>query len=112
LESIPNKRGWSQIAEQGNEEIRAKLNIQEGKLSLGEQREIYVKISLQSQIQSYTVGESSINLPPLSSITKDLKKYRQRIINDYYNHNHQHTNKEKDVINKTNSNEKRFDRQR
>ncbi|BAY87776.1 hypothetical protein NIES267_73000 (plasmid) [Calothrix parasitica NIES-267] len=112
LESIPNNRGWSQIAEQGNEEIRAKLNIQEGKLSLGEQREIYVKINLQSQIQAYKAGKSSINLPPLSSITEDLKKYRQRIINNFYNLNHKHTNKEKDTNYKNKNYEKRFDRQR
>lgn len=84
VESMPNGKGWNQTTEQGNEELRNKLKIQEGKLSIAEQREIYAKLTLQSKIQFDTTGQSNINLPPLKHITQDLTQHRIDSINQTY----------------------------
>ncbi|MEM6404806.1 MAG: hypothetical protein AAF757_32040, partial [Cyanobacteria bacterium P01_D01_bin.116] len=60
-----------------NEELRSKLNIQGGKLSVAEQREVYSLISLQHQIQLDSTGQSNINLPPLKQIIQDLSQQRK-----------------------------------
>ncbi|MEO1374638.1 MAG: hypothetical protein AAFW70_10025 [Cyanobacteria bacterium J06635_10] len=84
IESMPKGKGWNQVTEQGNEELRKKLKTQEGKLSVPEQREMYAKLTLQSKIQLDTTGKSDINLPPLKHITQDLRQQRQNNINETY----------------------------
>ena len=84
VESMSNGKGWNQITEQGNEELRNKLKTQKGKLSIASQREMYAKLTLQSKIQFDTTGQTNISLPPLKHITQDLSQQRKDSINETY----------------------------
>ncbi|NJO60343.1 MAG: hypothetical protein HC836_19350 [Richelia sp. RM2_1_2] len=79
------KREWEKIeSAPENEKLRNKLKIQEGKLSVAEQRGVYTTISLQNKIQLDTTGKSNINLPPLKHIIQDLSLQREDSINQTY----------------------------
>lgn len=85
-----------------NEELRNKLNIQEGKLSVAEQRQVYALISLQNQIQLDTTGKSNINLPPVRNIIQELNDQRKDIIDQTYKPNDKTNNAGKTTSKKIN----------
>ncbi|WGV29078.1 DUF3854 domain-containing protein [Halotia branconii] len=74
---------WSGVADQGNYPLRQKLK-QTGKLTLGEQRELYSKILIQSEVEQHRTGTTDISLPPLSEIVQDLMSARSTIIDNTY----------------------------
>lgn len=74
---------WSGVANQGNYPMREKLK-QTGKLTIGEQRELYNKILLHSQVEQRHQGTTDISLPPLSEILQDLMSARNKAINNTY----------------------------
>ncbi|MEO0687348.1 MAG: hypothetical protein AAFY76_20435, partial [Cyanobacteria bacterium J06649_11] len=97
------KREWDKIeSTPENEELRNKLNIQKGKLSVAEQREVYSLISLQHQIQLDSTGQSNINLPPLKQIIQDLSQQRKDIIYQTYKPNDKTNNTQKTASKKLN----------
>ncbi|MBD2504998.1 DUF3854 domain-containing protein, partial [Anabaena azotica FACHB-119] len=55
-----------------------------GKLTIGEQRQLYNELVIQSQIQQENNGKTDISLPPIESIVDDLIKQRERMIQDTY----------------------------
>jgi hypothetical protein len=75
--------GWSSSANQGNEQFREKLQ-QQHKLTLGEQRELYFKILVQTKDEQMQIGRTDIILPQLSVITTDLLDMRRESINSTY----------------------------
>ncbi len=74
---------WSSVADQYNYPLREKLR-KTGKLTIGEQRELYQKILLQSQVERHHHGKTNISLPPLSEILQDLIDARSQIIEHTY----------------------------
>ncbi|GAX38815.1 DUF3854 domain-containing protein [Nodularia sp. NIES-3585] len=75
--------GWTSASNQGNSDFREKLQ-QDGKLTIGEQRELYFKIFLQSKDEQLLRGKTEIILPPFESILSDLKKTRRESIDSTY----------------------------
>ncbi|MBD2738246.1 MULTISPECIES: hypothetical protein [Nostoc] len=66
-----------------NSPMRQKLTTT-GKLTIGEQRELYQKILLQSLVEQHDKGQTNISLPPLSDVVQDLMNARSQIINNTY----------------------------
>ncbi|MDB9344570.1 DUF3854 domain-containing protein [Nodularia spumigena CS-586/05] len=81
-EQLENSVGWTSASNQGNNDLREKLQQDGGKLTIGEQRELYFKIFLQSKDEQLLRGKTEIILPPLQSILTDLKKYRRESIGE------------------------------
>lgn len=86
------KQYWEQLEKdgsshetvaQGHLEFQSKIQ-QTGKLTIGEQRELYQKILLQSQFEQHNKGQTDICLPPLSDVIQDLLNTRSQIINNTY----------------------------
>ncbi|WP_392475916.1 DUF3854 domain-containing protein [Nostoc sp. C110] len=86
------KQYWEQLEKdgsshetvaQGHLEFQSKIQ-QTGKLTIGEQRELYQKILLQSQFEQQNIGQTDICLPPLSDVIQDLLNTRSQIINNTY----------------------------
>jgi polyhydroxyalkanoate synthesis regulator phasin len=80
---LETNKTWSSVANQYNNPLREKL-VLTGKLTIGEQRELYQKILLQSQFEQQNIGQTNISLPPLSDIIQDLLKTRSQVINNTY----------------------------
>lgn len=80
---LETNKTWSSVANQYNNPLREKLS-KTGKLTIGEQRELYQKILLQSQFEQQNIGQTNISLPPLSDIIQDLLNTRSQIINNTY----------------------------
>ncbi len=80
---LETNKTWSSVANQYNNPLREKL-VLTGKLTIGEQRELYQKILLQSQFEQQNIGQTNISLPPLSDIIQDLLNTRSQIINNTY----------------------------
>jgi hypothetical protein len=74
---------WAGVANQGNYPLRDKLK-QTGKLTLGEQRELYSKILIQSEVDLRRQGITDISLPPLNEILQDLMSARSTAIDSTY----------------------------
>ncbi|MBD2505529.1 DUF3854 domain-containing protein, partial [Anabaena azotica FACHB-119] len=55
-----------------------------GKLTIGEQRQLYNELVIQGQLEKEKNGQTDISLPPIESIVDDLIKQRERIIQDTY----------------------------
>ncbi|MFN6499025.1 MAG: DUF3854 domain-containing protein [Nostoc sp. DedQUE01] len=55
-----------------------------GKLAIGEQRQLYTELLIQSQLERDNLGTTNISLPPINEIIDDLIKQRQQIINNTY----------------------------
>ncbi|MEA5583734.1 DUF3854 domain-containing protein [Nodularia harveyana UHCC-0300] len=85
-EQLENSVGWTSASNQGNNDLREKLQ-QDGKLTIGEQRELYFKFLLQSKDEQLLRGKTEIILPPLQSILTDLKKSRREFIHSTYTPN-------------------------
>lgn len=82
-EQLENSVGWTSASNQGNNDLREKLQ-QDGRLTIGEQRELYFKFLLQSKDEQLLRGKTEIILPPLQSILTDLKKSRREFIDSTY----------------------------
>ncbi|MGJ5629074.1 DUF3854 domain-containing protein [Nostoc sp. CALU 1950] len=82
-QGLETNNTWSSVANQYNNPLREKL-VLTGKLTIGEQRELYQKILLQSQFEQHNKGQTNISLPPLSDIIQDLLNTRSQIINNTY----------------------------
>ncbi|MBG1271332.1 DUF3854 domain-containing protein [Nostoc sp. WHI] len=80
---LETNKTWSSVANQYNNPLREKLS-KTGKLTIGEQRELYHKILLQSQVMQRNKGQTNISLPPLSDVIQDLLNTRSQIINNTY----------------------------
>ncbi|MCC5654916.1 DUF3854 domain-containing protein [Nostoc sp. XA013] len=80
---LETNKTWSSVANQYNNPLREKL-VLTGKLTIGEQRELYQKILLQSQFEQHNKGQTNISLPPLSNVIQDLLKTRSQVINNTY----------------------------
>ncbi|MBN3922665.1 DUF3854 domain-containing protein [Nostoc sp. NMS4] len=80
---LETNKTWSSVANQYNNPLREKLS-KTGKLTIGEQRELYQKILLQSQFEQHNKGQTDISLPPLSDVIQDLLKTRSQVINNTY----------------------------
>ncbi|MBC6435970.1 DUF3854 domain-containing protein [Nostoc sp. HG1] len=74
---------WAGVADQGNHPLREKLKYT-GKLTLGEQRELYHKLLIQSEIEQKNKGITDISLPPLKEIIEDLMSARSQVIDNTY----------------------------
>ncbi len=82
-QGLETNKTWSSVANQYNNPLREKLS-KTGKLTIGEQRELYQKIILQSQFEQQNIGQTDISLPPLSDVIQDLLNSRSQIINNTY----------------------------
>ncbi|MBD2249403.1 DUF3854 domain-containing protein, partial [Nostoc sp. FACHB-888] len=82
-QGLETNNTWSSVANQYNNPLREKL-VTTGKLTIGEQRELYQKILLQSQFEQHNKGQTNISLPPLSDMIQDLLNTRSQIINNTY----------------------------
>ncbi|MBD2525586.1 DUF3854 domain-containing protein [Nostoc sp. FACHB-133] len=80
---LETNKTWSSVANQYNNPLREKL-VLTGKLTIGEQRELYQKILLQSQFEQQNIGQTNISLPPLNDVIQDLLKTRSQVINNTY----------------------------
>lgn len=80
---LETNKTWSSVANQYNNPLRQKLTTT-GKLTIGEQRELYQKILLQSLVEQHNKGQTNISLPPLSDVVQDLMNARSQIINNTY----------------------------
>ncbi|MBW4428381.1 MAG: DUF3854 domain-containing protein [Nostoc desertorum CM1-VF14] len=80
---LETNNAWSSVANQYNNPLREKLS-KTGKLTIGEQRELYQKILLQSQFEQQNIGQTDISLPPLSDVIQDLLNSRSQVINNTY----------------------------
>ncbi|WP_256875267.1 DUF3854 domain-containing protein [Nostoc sp. C052] len=80
---LETNKTWSSVANQCNNPLREKL-VLTGKLTIGEQRELYQKILLQSQFEQQNIGQTNISLPPLSDVIQDLLNTRSQVINNTY----------------------------
>ncbi len=86
------KQYWEQLEKDGSchetvaqEHLEFQSKIQQtGKLTVGEQRELYQKILLQSQVEQHNKGQTNILLPPLNDVIQDLLNTRSQIINNTY----------------------------
>lgn len=80
---LETNKTWSNVANQYNNPLREKLS-KTGKLTIGEQRELYQKILLQSQFEQHNKGQTNISLPPLSDVIQNLLNTRSQVINNTY----------------------------
>ena len=74
---------WAGVAAQGNYPLREKLK-QTGKLTLGEQRELYHKLLIHSVVEQCRKGLTDISLPPLNEVIQDLMSARSEAIHNTY----------------------------
>ncbi|MFN6568198.1 DUF3854 domain-containing protein [Dendronalium sp. ChiSLP03b] len=74
---------WVGVADQWNYPLRQKLK-QTGKLTIGEQREIYQKLLVQSSVEQNRKSQTDISLPLLSEILQDLMDERKKVIDNTY----------------------------
>lgn len=70
-------------ADQSLSDLLSKLE-KTGKLTIGEQRQIYHELLIKSQLQQENNGTTDISLPPINIVLDDLIKQRQLLINDTY----------------------------
>ena len=82
-QGLETNKTWSSVANQYNNPLREKLS-KTGKLTIGEQRELYQKILLQSQFEQHNKGQTNISLPPLNDVIQDLLNTRSQVINNTY----------------------------
>ncbi|RCJ40904.1 hypothetical protein A6770_37005 [Nostoc minutum NIES-26] len=74
---------WVTVADQWNYPLRQKLK-QTGKLTIGEQRELYQKLLVQSSVEQNRYQKTEISLPPLGEILQDLMNEREKVIDNTY----------------------------
>lgn len=82
-QELENNHRWADIAKQENAEFSLKIQSN-GKLSIGEQRELYNKLLIHSVVEQSAKGLTDISLPPLNEIIQDLMSARSEVIHNTY----------------------------
>ncbi|MBW4456337.1 MAG: DUF3854 domain-containing protein [Nostoc indistinguendum CM1-VF10] len=82
-QDLEDNHRWADIAKQENTEFRLKIQSN-GKLSIGEQRELYNKLLIHSIVEQSAKGLTNISLPPLNEIIQDLISARSKVIHNTY----------------------------
>ncbi|MHC5761826.1 DUF3854 domain-containing protein [Nostoc sp.] len=82
-QELEDNHRWADIAKQENAEFRLKIQSN-GKLSIGEQRELYNKLLIHSVVEQSAKGLTDISLPPLNEIIQDLISARSKVIDNTY----------------------------
>ncbi|MBD2560537.1 MULTISPECIES: hypothetical protein [Nostoc] len=75
---------WGKAMNQGNEEILQRINENDGKLPIADQREMYFKILNHKTNEAEKKGETVVDLVPLKDIMQDLQQWRGKEIRQQY----------------------------
>lgn len=75
---------WGKAMNQGNEEILQRINENDGKLPIADQREMYFKILNHKTNEAEKKGETVVDFVPLKDIMSDLKQWRGEEIRQQY----------------------------
>ncbi|MBX9253051.1 hypothetical protein H1Q63_03610 [Desmonostoc muscorum CCALA 125] len=67
---------WGKAMNQGNEEILQRINENDGKLPIADQREMYFKILNHKTNEAEKKGETVVDFVPLKDIMSDLQQWR------------------------------------
>lgn len=76
--------GWGKAMNQGNEEILQRINENDGKLPIADQREMYFKIMTYKATVAQKQGETVVDFVPLKNIMNDLQQWRGEEIRQQY----------------------------
>jgi len=76
--------GWGGAMNQGNEEILQRINENNGKLPIADQREMYFKIMTHKATEAQKQGETVVDFVPLKDIMNDLQVWRGEEIRQQY----------------------------
>lgn len=82
-QELEDNHRWADIAKQENAEFSLKIQSN-GKLSIGEQRELYHKLLIHSVVEQSAKELTDISLPPLNVIIQDLISARSKVIHNTY----------------------------
>lgn len=75
---------WGGAMNQGNEEILQRINDNNGKLPIADQREMYFKIMTYKATEAQKQGETVVDFVPLQDIMNDLQIWRGEEIRQQY----------------------------
>ncbi|WP_392536222.1 hypothetical protein [Nostoc sp. C117] len=75
---------WGGAMNQGNEEILQRINENNGKLPIADQREMYFKIMTYKATEAQKQGETVVDFVPLKDIMNDLQVWRGEEIQQQY----------------------------
>jgi hypothetical protein len=75
---------WGGAMNQGNEEILQRINENNGKLPIADQREMYFKIMTYKATEAQKQGETVVDFVPLKDIMNDLQVWRGEQIRQQY----------------------------
>ncbi|MFN6462455.1 MAG: hypothetical protein RMZ41_011475 [Nostoc sp. DedVER02] len=75
---------WGKAMNQGNEEILQRINENNGKLPIADQREMYFKIMTYKATVAQKQGETVVDFVPLKEIMNDLQAWRGEEIRQQY----------------------------
>ncbi|MFK0732242.1 MAG: hypothetical protein ACIWVG_13940 [Gloeotrichia echinulata HAB0833] len=75
---------WEKAMNQGNEEILQRINENDGKLPIADQREMYFKILNHKTNEAEKKGETVRDFVPLKDIMQDLQQWRGEEIRQQY----------------------------
>jgi hypothetical protein len=75
---------WGGAMNQGNEEILQRIEDNDGKLPIADQREMYFKIMTYKAAVAEKKGENTMEFVPLKEIMKDLQQWRREAIKQQY----------------------------
>jgi hypothetical protein len=75
---------WGKAMNQGNEEILQRINENDGKLPIADQREMYFKIMTYKATVAQKQGETVVDFVPLKDIMSDLQQWRGEEIRQQY----------------------------
>lgn len=75
---------WGKAMNQGNEEILQRINDNNGKLPIADQREMYFKIMTYKATVAQKQGETVVDFVPLKDIMNDLQAWRGEEIRQQY----------------------------
>ncbi|KOP24311.1 hypothetical protein AMR41_21520 [Hapalosiphon sp. MRB220] len=75
---------WGGAMNQGNEEILQRINENNGKLPIANQREMYFKIMTHKANEAQKQGETIVDFVPLKDIMNDLQVWRGEEIRQQY----------------------------
>jgi hypothetical protein len=75
---------WGKAMNQGNEEILQRINENDGKLPIADQREMYFKILNYKTTIAQKQGETVVDFVPLKDIMNDLQAWRAEEIRQQY----------------------------
>jgi len=75
---------WGGAMNQGNEEIIQRINENNGKLPIADQREMYFKIMTYKATEAQKQGETVVDFVPLKDVMNDLQVWRGEEIRQQY----------------------------